>query len=360
MKEKLRHIEERYRELNELLSDPSVVANRRLYEESVREFGKVSRIMELYGEYRDVVSRMEDDRAIIQEGADDELVAIAREEIDGLSARKDELEAGILELLLEPDPDDRKDVIVEIRAGTGGSEASLFAGDLFRMYSRYADRMGWKLEVMDSHPTEVGGFKEIVFSLSSSEGGIYGVMKYESGVHRVQRVPETESSGRIHTSAASVVVMPEADEIDVQIADEEIRVDVFRSSGPGGQSVNTTDSAVRLTHIPTGIVVQCQDEKSQLKNKRKAMAVLRARLLDLKQREQRREVGSMRRKIVGSGDRSEKIRTYNYPQGRVTDHRINLTLYRLDAIMDGEMDELLESLRRADVEERMSEVGAGD
>jgi peptide chain release factor 1 len=356
VKEKLQAVEARFHELNELLSEPGVMKDRQHYKELVREFDKVSRIMELYREYRGVLSRIQDDEAIIDEGEDMELVDIAREEIEDLIDRRDELEVGIRELLIDPDPDDHKDVILEIRAGTGGDEATLFVSDLFRMYSRYSDRMGWKLEVMNSHPTGLGGFKEIIFALSESENGIYSVMKYESGVHRVQRVPETESSGRIHTSAASVVVLPEADEIEVEIKEEEVRVDVYRSSGPGGQSVNTTDSAVRLTHIPTGLVVQCQDEKSQLKNKRKAMKVLRARLLDREQREQRQEVGSRRKQIVGSGDRSEKIRTYNYPQGRVTDHRINLTLYQLDTIMNGEMDTLLDSLRRADRAERVSSL----
>ncbi len=337
-----------------------MLKDRQRYKELVREFDKVSHIMELYREYRNVLSRIQDDEAIIEEGEDVELIDIAREEIEGLIDRREELEAAIQELLLDPDPDDQKDVILEIRAGTGGDEATLFVSDLFRMYSRYSDRMGWKLDVMNSHPTGLGGFKEIIFGLSSPENGVYSVMRYESGVHRVQRVPETESSGRIHTSAASVVVLPEADEVEVEIKEEDVRVDVFRSSGPGGQSVNTTDSAVRLTHIPTGVVVQCQDEKSQLKNKRKAIKVLRARLLDRKQMEQRQEVGSRRKKIVGTGDRSEKIRTYNYPQGRVTDHRIHLTLYQLDTIMDGELDRLLESLRRADLAERVSSLKSGN
>jgi peptide chain release factor 1 len=354
MIKKLQEVEERYNEISLLLSDPKTVENRQNYEELAREFGKLSRIMELYGEYRDTLSRIQDDKMIIEEGEDEELVGIAMEEVGELTIRRDELDSKIRELLLEPDPSDDKDAIVEIRAGTGGDEASLFVTNLFRMYGRFADKMGWKMDIMNSHPTEVGGFREIVFGLSSSGNGVYNLMKYENGVHRVQRVPETESSGRIHTSAATVVVLPEADEVEIEIDEEDIRVDVYRSSGPGGQSVNTTDSAVRLTHIPTGLIVQCQDEKSQLKNRKKALKVLRARLLDLKMAEQQREVGDMRRKIVGSGDRSEKVRTYNYPQGRVTDHRINLTLYQLEEIMNGDVNKLVDSLRKADIAERLS------
>jgi len=349
--EKLRELESRHRELGEALSDPAAASNRQRYEELSREYAKLNRIMELQVEYRDVAVRLEDDTALLEEETDEELVAIAREEIDELTPRKAALEEQIREHLVEPDPADSKDVIVEIRAGTGGGEASLFAMDLFRMYTRYADRMGWRLEVMDTQPTEVGGFREVVFGLSSARGGVYRVLKYEGGVHRVQRVPETESSGRIHTSAASVVVLPEAGEVEIDLDEKDLRIDVYRSSGPGGQSVNTTDSAVRITHLPTGLVVQCQDEKSQLKNKRQAMKVLRARLLDRMEQERRKEMGDMRRQVVGSGDRSEKIRTYNFPQGRVTDHRIHLTLYQLDAVLDGELDTLLDALRKADIAE---------
>jgi peptide chain release factor 1 len=358
VEKKLQEIEAKYNELSARLSDPEAMSNRQRYEEWVREFRKLSRIMELYGEYKKIVARIEEDTAVIEEEEDEELMGIAREEIEELTVQRDQLEDEIKELLLDPDPEDHKDVIIEIRAGTGGDEASLFVTDLFRMYSRYADKMNWSLELMNSHPTEIGGFKEITFGISGSGDGLYSVLKYENGVHRVQRVPDTESSGRIHTSAASVVVLPEADEVEVDIDEQEIRIDVFRSSGPGGQSVNTTDSAVRITHIPTGLVVQCQDEKSQLKNKRKALKVLRARLLDKKQSEKQREVGALRRQIVGSGDRSEKIRTYNYPQGRVTDHRIKLTLYKLNDIMDGDMGTLLDSLRKADLAERLSSIHA--
>ncbi len=359
MEKKLAQIEERYNELSLLLSDPKVVADRQAYEDLAREFGKLSRIIELHREYRGVLGRIEDDRVILGSEEDEELLSMAREEMDELSKRRDELEGTIKEAIIEPDPADHKNAIVEIRSGTGGGEASLFALDLFRMYHRFAERKGWKVEVMSSHPTEVGGFREVVFSLSAKDDRVFGLMKYENGVHRVQRVPATESSGRIHTSAASVVVLPEADDVEVKIEDDEIRVDVFRSSGPGGQSVNTTDSAVRITHIPTGLVVQCQDEKSQLKNKRKAMKVLRARLLDQQRTLRQREVGTLRRRIVGSGDRSEKVRTYNYPQGRVTDHRIKLTLHRLDEVMDGGLDDLLEALRKADLEERALSPRAG-
>jgi peptide chain release factor 1 len=352
MWKKLQALKSRFHEIEAELSDPGVVSNRPKFEELAREYGKLTRIMDLYERHRTVSARIEEDRSFLEGGEDEELGDIAREEIEELTDQKEKLEEEIRQMLLEPDPSDEKNIIVEIRAGTGGGEASLFAMDLFRMYSRFSDRKGWKLDVMNTHPTEVGGIREIVFGLSSGDSGIYRVMKYENGVHRVQRVPETESSGRIHTSAATVVVLPEADEIEMEIDEGDIRVDVFRSSGPGGQSVNTTDSAVRITHLPTGLVVQCQDEKSQLKNKRKALKVMRARLLDVKRREREIEVGDLRRKIVGSGDRSEKIRTYNYPQGRVTDHRIQLTLYQLDGVMDGDLDTLLESLRKADLEEQ--------
>jgi peptide chain release factor 1 len=356
MEKKLQEIAERYEELNSLMSDPDVVSNRQQYEGLAREFSKLTRLMEVYRKYQETMKRIDDDNALLEDEDDEELLAMAREEIDELTAQRDELEEKLKELLLEPDPSDEKNIIMEIRAGTGGGEASLFVADLYRMYGKFADRMGWKIEVMDTNPTEIGGLREIVFGLSNPGDGVYRAMKYENGVHRVQRVPETESSGRIHTSAASVVVLPEADEVEMEIEEADLRVDVYRSSGPGGQSVNTTDSAVRITHIPTGLVVQCQDEKSQHKNKKKALMVLRARLLDVRMKEQQEEVGAMRRKIVGSGDRSEKIRTYNYPQGRVTDHRINLTLYRLEEIMDGDIDTLIESLRKADVDERMSSV----
>ncbi len=356
MEKRLQEIAERFEELNTLMSNPEVVSNRHRYEGLAREFGKLTRVMEVYREYRDTVARIADDSKLIEDEDDEELLTMAREEIEELTAKREELENRLRELLIEPDPADGKNVIMEIRAGTGGGEASLFAADLYRMYTRFADRMGWKVEVMDSNPTEVGGLREVILGISSPGTGVYSVMKYENGVHRVQRVPETEASGRIHTSAASVVVLPEADEVEMEIDEDDLRVDVYRSSGPGGQGVNTTDSAVRITHIPTGLVVQCQEERSQMKNRKRALMVLRARLLDMKRKEQQEEVGAMRKRIVGSGDRSEKIRTYNYHQGRVTDHRINLTLYRLEEIMDGEIDDLVEALRKADLTERMSSI----
>ena len=359
MEKRLKELKKRYEELGAILSDPALASKRQRYEELAREYGKLSRLMEVYREYRQAIARIEEDQNLLEEEADPELSTIAREEIRELTRRKGDLEDRLKELLLEPDPADDRDVIVEIRSGTGGGEASLFVADLFRMYRRFADKQGWRVEVMSTHPTEVGGFREVIFGLSVAEDGIYSRLKYESGVHRVQRVPETESSGRVHTSAASVVVLPEADEVDVGINEDDIRVDVFRSSGPGGQSVNTADSAVRITHIPTGLVVQCQEERSQLKNKRKAMTVLRARLLDMRKREQQKEVGMLRKKIVGSGDRSEKIRTYNFPQSRVTDHRIHLTLYQLEEIMDGDLGTLIDALRKADLDEKATSLSSG-
>ncbi|RKY57440.1 MAG: peptide chain release factor 1, partial [Candidatus Latescibacterota bacterium] len=318
------------------------------------ERAELERTVELIKEYRSILRDIEEAEEILREGEDGDLETLAKEELKELKERKEKLEDELKLLLLPKDPEDAKDVILEVRAGTGGEEAALFAADLARMYTRYAERKGWKVEPMDSNPTELGGFKEVVFAISGED--VYRHLKYESGVHRVQRVPITESGGRIHTSAASVVVLPQAEEVEVEINPEDIRIDVFRSSGPGGQSVNTADSAVRIVHIPTGIVVQCQDERSQLQNKRKALQVLRARLLDMKRQEQEREIAERRRSSVRTGDRSVKIRTYNFPQNRVTDHRINLTLYRLEEILDGDLDELIEALWRADQEERLAEM----
>jgi peptide chain release factor 1 len=298
--------------------------------------------------------QIQDDEQVIEANEDDELIAIAREELFELKQKREQLEEDIKHLLIPKDPNDAKNAIVEIRAGTGGDEAAIFAGDLFRLYNRFCEINHFKVDIMNSNPSERGGFKEIIFSVSGEDA--YGKLKFESGVHRVQRVPETETQGRIHTSAASVVILAEAEDVDVEINQNDLRVDVFRSSGPGGQSVNTTDSAVRITHIPTGIVVTCQDEKSQLKNKNKALKVLKARLLDKAMQEQSENISSQRRIMVAGGDRSAKIRTYNYPQGRVTDHRVNFTLYKLDKILEGEIDEFIEKLQLADRAERMEQL----
>jgi len=354
MLEKLKKIEDRFHELTELMARPEVASDYQRLQKLAKERAELERTVELIKEYRSILRDIEEAEEILREGEDGDLEALAKEELKELKERKEKLEDELKLLLLPKDPEDAKDVILEVRAGTGGEEAALFAADLARMYTRYAERKGWKVEPMDSNPTELGGFKEVVFAISGED--VYRHLKYESGVHRVQRVPITESGGRIHTSAASVVVLPQAEEVEVEINPEDLRIDVFRSSGPGGQSVNTADSAVRIVHIPTGIVVQCQDERSQLQNKRKALQVLRARLLDMKRQEQEREIAERRRSSVRTGDRSVKIRTYNFPQNRVTDHRINLTLYRLEEILDGDLDELIEALWRADQEERLAEM----
>jgi peptide chain release factor 1 len=298
-------------------------------------------IVACFREWRKVEQEIQGNRQLLEEN-DEGIRELAKEELVTLRQRKEALESQLKLLILPKDPNDNKNVILEIRAGTGGEEAALFAGELFRMYSRYAESRGWRVEMMSSNPTGLGGFKEIIASIEGQ--GAYSRLKFESGVHRVQRVPVTEGSGRIHTSAVTVAVMPEADEVEIQIDPKDIRVDVFRSSGPGGQSVNTTDSAVRITHVPSGIVVSCQDEKSQHKNRAKGMKILRARLLEKKQEEQRSEIAATRKLMVGSGDRSERIRTYNFHQGRLTDHRINLTIYQLDRIMEGQIDEVVEGL----------------
>ncbi len=295
---------------------------------------------------------------MLREEQDPEMLDFLRDSLQAAEGRSEELEREIKIMLLPPDPRDEKDVIMEIRAGAGGEEAGLFAGDLYRMYTRYADRRGWKTEILSSSPSELGGFKEIIFSVRGK--GAYSRMKYESGVHRVQRIPVTESGGRIHTSTATVAVLPEAEEVEVNIDPADLRVDVFRSTGPGGQSVNTTDSAVRMTHIPTGVVVSCQDEKSQLQNREKALRILRARLLRTEQERQQREQAEERRSQVGTGDRSERIRTYNFPQGRISDHRVGLTVHRLEDVLDGELEEIIDTLASADRAERLAEIGGGD
>lgn len=342
----------RHRELERLMADPAVVSSPDRLRDLAREHKSLAPTMEAAERYLSVRTRLEDAEGILKESADADMRELAQEEVSELTAEQKSLEDELTILLLPSDPNDSRNIVVEIRAGTGGDEAALFASDLFRMYQRFADNRGWKVDVLSSNPTGAGGFKEIIFSIEGEDA--YGVMKFESGVHRVQRVPATEASGRIHTSAASVAVLPEAADVDLNIAENDVKVDVFRSSGPGGQSVNTTDSAVRLTYLPTGLVVTCQDEKSQLKNKTKAFKVLRARLLDELQREQQEKTAEQRRGMVSTGDRSAKIRTYNFPQGRVTDHRIKLTLHKLDGVLAGELDELITALRSHDTEERLA------
>lgn len=354
MLDKLKSLEEHYEELNRLLGDPAVISNQAEFQKYARSQAGLTEIIAAYREYRDVLQGIEDTRAMLNEKIESDLEELAQMELEELRQRKEDLEHRLKILLLPKDPNDDKNVIMEVRAGTGGEEAALFAGDLFRMYSRYAENRGWRIELLSSNETSIGGFKEIIFLVEGQ--GAYSRLKFESGVHRVQRVPETEASGRIHTSAATVAVLPEAEEVEVDINPNDIRVDIFCSSGPGGQSVNTTQSAVRITHLPTGIVVSCQDEKSQHKNKDKALRVLRARLLDRAQEEQHGELASARRSQIGSGDRSERIRTYNFPQGRVTDHRVGVTLYRLESVLNGEIDEFIDALITSAQAEQLRKV----
>ena len=341
MFEKLKGVEERFLEIEKQLSDPEIVNDRQAYQKLIREHAELNKIVSVFKKYQKVLQGIEDSTELLQD-SDPEIKNLAREELSALNQNKDRLEDDLKKLLLPKDPNDDKNVIVEIRAGTGGEEAALFAGDLFRMYTRYAEIRKWQVEVMAQHPTGVGGFKEIIVLVHGK--GAYSQFKYESGIHRVQRVPTTEAQGRIHTSAVTVAVLPEAEEVDVQIDPSDLKIDVYRSTGPGGQSVNTTDSAVRITHLPTGLVVTCQDEKSQLKNKNKALKVLRARLLDQITEEQNEKRSEERKSQVGSGDRSGRIRTYNFPQGRVTDHRIGLTLYKLDDVLAGNLSEFVDEL----------------
>ncbi len=344
LQEKIAHLEGR-------LSDPSLMADQQAYQKVAREHSQLGKMLVLHTQYQQVVADIAGNRQLLQDDEDEELQEMARAEIEELQVQERGLQQEIRLMLLPKDPNDDRNIFLEIRAGTGGDEAALFVGDLFRMYSRFAESQGWKVEVMASSPLGTGGFKEIIALISGDQ--VYSRLKYESGTHRVQRVPETETQGRIHTSAVTVAILPEADEVEVDIKMNELKFDVFRSSGPGGQSVNTTDSAVRVTHLPTGLVVICQDEKSQHKNKAKALTVLRARLFDQAQQQHHDKISQDRKVQVGSGDRSERIRTYNFPQGRLTDHRINLTLYRLDSIMDGKLDEVIEPLILHDQTEKL-------
>lgn len=352
--DRLESLEARYDKLNELLSDPEVINDSKKLREYSKEQSDLQDVITAYREYKDVTTQLSDAKEMLEDD-DDEMREMAKMEISELSEQKEELEERLRILLLPKDPNDDKNVIMEVRGAAGGDEAALFAGDLFRMYSRYAESQGWKIDVMDSNTTGVGGFKEVVFMINGN--GAYSKLKFENGAHRVQRVPETESGGRIHTSTATVVVMPEAEEVEVDINEKDIRVDTFASSGPGGQSVNTTMSAVRLTHEPTGIVVSIQDEKSQIKNKEKAMKVLRARIYDKFQQEAQAEYDQTRKSAVGSGDRSERIRTYNFPQNRVTDHRIGLTIQKLDQILEGKLDEVIDALIIEEQAKKMEEIG---
>ena len=356
MLERLDSIEKRYTELNELMSEPEVASDFDKMQKLAREQASIEELVTKYREYKATVKSLEETQAMITQGLDEEMAELAKDEVERLEEQRDRLLQEIKVALTPRDPADGKDVIVEIRAGAGGEEAGLFAADLFRMYTRYASAKGWLPEIMSSNETGIGGFKEIIFEVKGK--GAYSRLKYESGVHRVQRVPLTESSGRIHTSTATVAVLPEAEEVELTIDPNDLRVDTFRASGAGGQHVNKVSSAVRITHLPTGIVTTCQDQRSQMKNRVRAMAVLRARLLDRERQRQFQEVTDARRSQVGTGDRSEKIRTYNFPQGRVTDHRIGLTLHNLESVLEGNLDEIMDAVATADQAKQLEvEVG---
>ena len=355
MLDKLEAIKNRFDEVSELIVDPNIISDMKQYIQLNKEYKDLQPIIEAYQEYKNILSNIENAKEMMK---DDEMKEMAKMELDELTPKQEELEEEIKVLLIPKDPADSKNAVVEIRAGAGGDEASIFTGDLYRLYSNYASSKGWKTEVVDLAEGTSGGYKEIIFNVNGED--VYGMLKFESGVHRVQRVPQTETQGRVHTSAASVVVMPEAEEFDVEIKDSDIRKDTYCSSGPGGQSVNTTYSAVRLTHIPTGVVAQCQDQKSQHKNYDKALKVLRSRIYEIELQKRLEELSGQRKSMVVTGDRSAKIRTYNYPQGRVTDHRIGLTQYNLSNVMDGEIDKFIEELQLAENAERLQEGTTND
>jgi len=353
MFDKLRQLEERYHELSRRLADPQVIGQPAEYARTAKAAAELSEVVQKFEDYKGVLARVSEARHILAEDPDREMREMAQAEVDELTARQAKLEDELRQLLLPRDPNDERNVFVEIRAGAGGDEAGLFAADLARMYTKYAERQRWKVEVMDSHLTGVGGFKEVTLFIQGR--GAWSRLKFERGVHRVQRVPATESSGRIHTSTVTVAVLPEAEDVDIKVEDKDVRVDVYRSSGPGGQGVNTTDSAVRLTHLPTGMVVTCQDERSQIKNRAKAMRVLKARLLERAQEEQAAAIAADRRSQVGTGERSERIRTYNFPQARVSDHRVGLTLHKLPSVLEGDLDETIEALTAWDQSRKLAE-----
>ncbi|CAM4140035.1 peptide chain release factor 1 [Bacillus cereus] len=351
MLDRLQAVENRYEKLNELLSDPEVISDTNKLREYSKEQSDIQETVEVYREYKDVREQLKDAKAMLEDKLDAEMREMVKEEVSELEGQDKELSARLKILLVPKDPNDDKNVIVEVRGAAGGDEAALFAGDLYRMYSRYAEVQGWKTEIIEASYTELGGYKEIIFMINGK--GAFAKLKFENGAHRVQRVPETESGGRIHTSTATVAVLPEAEEVEIDIHEKDVRVDTFASSGPGGQSVNTTMSAVRLTHLPTGVVVSCQDEKSQIKNKEKAMKVLRARVYDKFRQEAQAEYDQNRKQAVGTGDRSERIRTYNFPQNRVTDHRIGLTIQKLDQILQGKLDDFINALVMEDQAQKM-------
>ncbi len=353
MLDKLAAIHNRWLEIGEQMNDPEVISDMKRFVKLNRDYRDLEPIVEAYKEYKNIVENIDSTKEMLQSETDADFIEMAKEELNDYQKRKAELEAEIKVLLIPKDPEDAKNVVMEIRAGTGGDEASIFAGDLFRMYSKYIESKGWKLDIVEITEGTMGGYKEIVANVSGKD--VYGTMKFESGVHRVQRVPKTETQGRVHTSAATVAILPEAEEFDIDLNPADIRKDTYCSSGPGGQSVNTTYSAIRLTHAPTGIVVTCQDEKSQLKNLAKAMSVLRTRIYEIEHQKYLDEISSKRKTMVSSGDRSAKIRTYNWPQGRVTDHRIGLTLYNLPSIIDGNLQEIIDALQMAENAERLKE-----
>ena len=355
MLDRLQALEDRYNQLNEFLSDPEVISDSNKLREYSKEQSDLEEAVMTYRTYKQTTEELKDAKEMLEDDSDEEMLEMVKAEISELTARSEQLEEKLKVLLLPKDPNDEKNVIMEIRAAAGGDEAALFAGDLYRMYSRYAEANNWKTEVIEATTTGVGGYKEIIFMIHGK--GAFSRLKFENGAHRVQRVPETEASGRVHTSTATVAVLPEAEDVDVEIRNEDVKIDTYRASGAGGQHVNMTDSAVRLTHLPTGIVVSCQDEKSQIKNREKAFKVLRARLYDKYQQEAKAEYDETRKSAVGTGDRSERIRTYNFPQSRVTDHRISLTIQKLEQILDGELDEMIDALLLDDQTKKLQHIG---